>query len=240
MTTNDRFKTHLLRRLRRHSLRVILRRACSADLLMPEDITVGTVNVRRYRLGPLAEIATGHSGRGIVRRRLARFHAASAAVPPDPHAEVVKALIEEGFDVGTAEQFAAEGTAPPETDGKEKGPKLRAPSAPLLARPLLDHLKQAAWPLPVMDVAVVTLLAEALRAPGCSEAVLFTALKSSAPLICLRLPTREAEAVVSQLLQQGAILPHPIQLVDGLHYSFNDRWSPDDGAPPCRTVLSTR
>ncbi|WP_183820181.1 AAA family ATPase [Pseudorhizobium flavum] len=205
---------------------------------MPEDITVGTVSVRRYRLGPLAEIATGHSGRDIVRRRLARFHTTSAAVPPDPHAEVVKALIEEGFDVGTAEEFAADETAPTKTDGEEKRVKPRAPSAPLLARPLLDHLKQAAWPLPVMDVAVVTLLAEALRAPGCSEEMLFTALKSSAPLICLRLPMRESEAVVKQLLQQGTILPHPIHLVDGLHYSFNDRWSPDDGAPLCSTVLS--
>src|SRR5690606_17835547 len=115
-----------------------------ADLLMPEDISVGTVSVRRYRLGPLAEIATGPTGSDIVRRRLARFHAASTTVPPDPHAEVVKALIEEGFDVGAAEEFAAEGTAPPKTDGQEKRPKLRTSSAPLIAQPLLDHLKQVA------------------------------------------------------------------------------------------------
>lgn len=238
MTTSDRLKTHLLRRLRRHSLRMLFRRACSADLLMPEDIAVGTASVRRYRLGPLAEIATGPTGSDNVRRRLARVHTSSVQMPVDPHAEVVKALIEEGFDVGTANEFVAGGTVPTKTDGKEKRVKLLASSAPLLARPLLDHLKQAALPLPVMDVAVVTLLAEALRAPGCSEAVLFTALKSSAPLICLRLPTREAEAVVSQLLQQGAILPHPIHLVDALHHSFNDRWSHDDQSASARTVLS--
>lgn len=238
MTTSDRLKTHLLRRLRRHSLRTLFQRACSADLLIPEDITVGTVSVRRYRVGPLAEITTGPMGGDNVRRRLARFLTAAVATPADPHAEVVKALIEEGFDLGKAEEFVAGGTAPTKTDGKEKRPKLRAPSAPLITRPLLDHLKQAAVPLPVMDVAVVTLLAEALRAPGCSGAMLFTALKSSAPLICLRLPTREAEAVVSQLLQQGAILPHPIHLVDGLHHSFNDRWSHDDQSASARTVLS--
>lgn len=237
MTTSNRLKTHLLRRLRRHSLRTLFQRACSADLLIPEDIMVGTVSVRRYRLGPLAEIATGPTGSDIVRRRLARFHAASTTVPPDPHAEVVKALIEEGFDLGTSQEFVA-GGRPTKTDENEKRVKPRAPSAPLLARPLLDHLKQAALPLPVVDVAIVTLLAEALRAPGCSEAMLFTALKSSAPLICLRLPTREAEAVVNQLLQQGAILPHPIHLVDGLHHSFNDRWSHDDQSASARTVLS--
>lgn len=237
MTTSDRLKTHLLRRLRRHSLRMLFRRACSADLLMPEDIAVGTISVRRYRLGPLAEIATGPTGSDNVRRRLARVHTSSVQVPVDPHAEVVKALIEEGFDVGTANEFVAGGRLT-KTDENEKRPKLRAPSAPLLARPLLDHLKQAALPLPVMDVAIVILLAEAFRAAGCSKAVLFAALRSSAPLICLRLPTREAEAVVSQLLQQGAILPHPIHLVDGLHHSFNDRWSHDDQWASARTVLS--
>jgi len=238
MTTSDRLKTHLLRRLRRHSLRTLFQRACSADLLIPEDITVETVSVRRYRLGPLAEVATGPTGSDNVRRRLARVHTSSVQMPVDPHAEVVKALIEESFDVGTANEFVAGKTVPTKTDGQEKRPKLRTSSAPLLAQPLLDHLKQAALPLPVMDVAIVTLLAEALRAPGCSGAMLFTALKSSSPLICLRLPTREAEAVVNQLLQQGAILPHPIHLVDGLHHSFNDRWSHDDQSASARTVLS--
>ena len=239
MTTSDRLKTHLLRRLRRNSLRLLFRRACSADLLMPEDIVVGTVSVRRYRVGPLTEIATGQTGSDNVRRRLARFHATSAAVPPDPHAEVVKALIEEGFDVGTAGTFVSDGTPMMVPECKKERPQRAPLSASLLSAPLLNHLKGSARSMSVMEVAVAILVAEAFRKPGCSEATLLAALRSPSPLVCLRIPMREAEAAVSQMLQQGILLPRPVKLEDGLgSYSFSERLPQEEAASNTGTALS--
>jgi ATP-dependent Zn proteases len=239
MPTSDRLKTHLLRRLRRHSLRTLFQRACSAGLLIPEDITIGTVSIRRYRVGPLAEIATGPMGGDNLGRRLARFHATSAAVPPDPHAKVVKALIEEGFDVGTAETFISDGTPVMVPEGNKERPQRAPLSASLLSAPLLSHLKGSARSMSVMEVAVAILVAEAFRKPGCSEATLLAALRSPSPLVCLRIPMREAEAAVSQMLQQGILLPRPVKLEDGLgSYSFSERLPQEEAASNTGTALS--
>jgi len=218
---------------------MLLKRVCAAGLLIPEDITIGTVSIRRYRVGPLAEIATGPMGGDNLGRRLARFHAASAAVPPDPHSEVVKALIEEGFDVGAAEEFLSDGTPVIVQEGKKEGWQGAPLSAPLLSAPLLNRLKGSARSMSVMEVAVAILLAEAFRKPGCSKATLLTTLRSPSPLVCLRIPMREAEAAVSQMLHQGILLPRPVKLQDGLgSYSFSERLPQDEAASDTGTVLS--
>ncbi|WP_281978883.1 AAA family ATPase [Pseudorhizobium flavum] len=242
MTTGDRLKSHLLRRIRRHSLRMVFSRACSAGLLVPEDITVGPVNVRRYRNGPIAGIATGPRGDEIVRRRLAPFQATSTEVSPDLHAEVVNAFIEGGFDSNIAGEFLSQEGDPTIPMGANKEHSKRASSSvPLLSAPLLDHLKRSALPLPVMEVAVAILLAEAFRKSGCSGATLLTILRSPSPLVCLRIPTREAEAVVCQMLKQGMLLTHPVKTQDGLgNYSFSERWPQEEAASITRTVVSYR
>ena len=223
MSTTDRIKTHLLRRLNRRALRTTFAQACAAGLLHPEEVAVHGISLRRYREGSSSERVVGPAFRNedTVRRLLSRPRQL-----PEPDRdqidsfseEAIRDLLREGIEVQPEDLSNASGEHTPHTSARS--PVDGAPKP--VPQQLLDVLRSLRAPLPAAEVAVCLLLASAFRSPGLTFEKAMTTLASPTPMICVRASIHDFEAVFTSMAETGTLLPKAVSLQDGINLYSRD------------------
>lgn len=167
MSTTDRIKTHLLRRLNRRALRTTFAQACAAGLLHPEEVAVHGISLRRYREGSSSERLVGRAIRNedTVRRLLSRPRQLQEPARDQIDSfseEVIRDLLREGIEVQPEDFSNASGEHAPHILARSPVNGAHRP----VPQQLLDDLRSLRAPLPAAEVAVCLLLASAFRSPG--------------------------------------------------------------------------
>ena len=239
MSKADRIASFLLRRLERNATRATWAYAHAAGLLVQEQIVIDGIPMRRYRQGGSVDGLTGVVAQDIVPvgRLITRQHRLDVCggdLKSDFAEEAIQDLLREGIEVSAdelPEELRSRGVKPP-TSLQRKAFDGPAPQS------LLQVLRSLRQPLPVAEVTVCLLLAEAFRRPGLSAELALATLRSSTPFICVRAPIRNFEPMFALMLEEGILFDRKLRLRDGLGYAFRDRLHRDQDPLMQSTVLT--
>ena len=238
MTTTDRIKSHVLRRLQRQALRTAFAQACAAGLLHQESVTVQGVNVRRYKQGARAERLVGPMAYddATVRRLLARPRLSGPTIPTieSLNEEAIEELLWEANGVQPEDLPNNRSHTAPESSKGLSADDARGP----VPQQLLQTLCRVKTSLPAAEVAVGLLLASACRAPGLSPEKVMAILASPSPMICIKASIQDFDAVLTSMLNGGTLLPRAVHLQDGLSAYPRDLPGNGDGSSDVTTVLT--